>query len=861
MHAHACRVAAALEPLAVAGEPVLLLYPTGLEYIAAFFGCLAAGAIAVPAYPPRPGRARSGWKRSYATAAARVALTTATASPPRSIAMPNRPTSLRMLSPSWRPTSCPAADGRAIRPTARGPDTVAFLQYTSGSTGDPKGVVVTHGNLLHNLSAICRRVRHPASRCRVSWLPIYHDMGLIGGVLAAVVCRRIADAVVAQAISGATTRLARGDQPIRGHACRRTKLCLRLVPATHDPGTREKLDLSQWRVAFCGAEPIRQETLARFCEAFAPAGFRADAFRPCYGLAEATLMVTARKQRRSAAFAAGLQAALEQGQVRRRRRPRSTRRLPLVASGTVVAGQRVVIVDPETCRRIPPGRIGEIWVQGPSVAGGYWKRQQLSAKVFAAHLADTGEGPFLRTGDLGCFHEGQLFVTGRIKELIIVRGRNHYPQDIELTAEASHADLQAGGGRAFSFERRRPGTNRACARSPPRGGPLARRHAVIRAVCQAVAREHEMRLDAVGLAQARQSLPHDQRQERTPRLSPAFRCRPVRIHRVLAIAQRQRFGPAGRRRAPGQGDLAGPGSPSSAVPPTAAALIDWVSGWLARRLELAPGEIDASQPLAVYGLDSLMAVELMHDVEQTFGRRLDVGLLVDAPSIADLAQRVAGDAPLPIDTAEALSAWRRAAGLARSVWRSCRRHSGAWRIGDARDDALFDAPPQRKRRLSRQPNTTSAGRLRGSTQYNLRHTQSRATLLDLFLWASAYVAHARPGMNRFISGRRIYQRREVAISFAAKKRYELTAELVTVKLTVPGKSGSLLAMRRADRPGRRPGLPRAATRRRSRNRAVDAIAPVFAPLRPVGLPDSRSLQSLARQTHRKRPTLRDDVCR
>ena len=341
---------------------------------------------------------------------------------------------------------------RAIGPRSAGPDTrrvsAIHLRFDRRSQGRGRDAWQFAAQSVGHL----RRLRQSApTAVTVSWLPIYHDMGLIGGILGPLYAGGSLTLLVAQAISGASARLAGSDQQIRGHACRRAELRLRLVPAANDArdaraARSEPLagGLLRSRADPPGnADPVLPRPLPR--PAFSP-----TRFRPCYGLAEATLMVTARKAPIALLDRADLQARRSS---KAGLRPTATApddvALAVVGSGSVVGGQRVVIVDPETCRPNPSGRVGEIWVQGPSVASGYWNRAQLSAEVFEARLADTGEGPFLRTGDLGCFHQGQLFVTGRIKELIIVRGRNHYPQDIELTAQSSHADLQAGGGVAF----------------------------------------------------------------------------------------------------------------------------------------------------------------------------------------------------------------------------------------------------------------------------------------------------------------------------------------------------------------------------------------------------------------------------
>ncbi len=694
----------------------------------------------------------------------------------------------------------PDAGGSGYRARGSGPDTVAFLQYTSGSTGDPKGVVVTHGNLMHNLSAIREAFDIERGIVAVSWLPIYHDMGLIGGVLGPLYGCRLADVAVAQAVPGAAPFLAPGDQQIWRNPCRRTELRLRLVPAPdHARNARRSSISSSWRVAFCGAEPIRQETLTRFSEAFAPAGFRAGALRPCYGLAEATLMVTARKKTDPLLAGAGFPARARTGCNSLADGAAPDDSLSAVASGSIVGAQRVVIVDPETCRESPSGRVGEIWVQGPSVASGYWKRPELSAAVFEARLADTGEGPFLRTGDLGCFHEGQLFVTGRIKDLIIVRGRNHYPQDIEFTAQSSHADLQAGGGVAFSLERRRSGANPAGSRGAPRGGPLARRrrgdprHLPGRgARARSPARRRRT-------GSPRQHRPHDQRQDRASDCRRAVRCRPVRIHRALEIAGRQRIGycrsPTSRTRH---------GRRLLPVPATAASLVDWISAWLARRLELATGRDR-------YGATAGRLWTRLVDGRRADARRgAGVWPPVGRGSADRCSQHCAiwpsGLAGEPLRAGRhgrwPLAAGRRAADLSRSVWRPCRRHFGAWRVADARDHALSDARGVTRASSITKPATTSAGAgvARGLQPPARRSARDAVGFVSL----GRRLCGPRPAGNESLHFRPTdlsasrggdFVRRQETLRPGCRTGHRQTA--------VPGKGGPFSRLRRADRRGGR----------------------------------------------------------
>ncbi|WP_437688570.1 amino acid adenylation domain-containing protein [Sorangium sp. So ce176] len=443
-------LAAELQAGARAGERALLLVPPGLDFIAAFFGCLYAGLVAVPV--PLPQR-KSGLLRVLAIVRdCRPSVVLTTEALLGAVAMLRDDPSLTELSHLRFMTVDAVQDGqgdawRAPRVTA---ETLAFLQYTSGSTGTPKGVVLTHGNLLRNELMIQRAFAHTEESVIVGWLPPHHDMGLIGNILqplyVGVPCVQLSPDQFLMKPRRWLEAISRYRATTSGGPNFAYELCIRKIP----PEQRGGLDLGSWQVAFNGAEPIRAATLDRFAEAFAPAGFRRDAFYPCYGLAEATLLVTGGAAGAPPIVRAADRAALAEG--RAAFDPRDPEAgVPLVGCGGSPAGDEVRIVDPETFRACEDERVGEIWVAGASVAQGYWERPEDTAATFDARLS-TGEGPFLRTGDLGFFSRGELYVTGRLKDLIIVRGRNIYPQDIELTAEESHPGLRAGGGAAFSVD-------------------------------------------------------------------------------------------------------------------------------------------------------------------------------------------------------------------------------------------------------------------------------------------------------------------------------------------------------------------------------------------------------------------------
>jgi acyl-CoA synthetase (AMP-forming)/AMP-acid ligase II len=426
----------------------LLFYPPGLEYIAAFFGCLYAGIIPVPAYPPRANRSMSRLQAIVADAGATVALATSSilANAERYFAEAPDLKSLHWLATDIIDTD-PA---KAWQEPLLTRNSLAFLQYTSGSTGTPKGVMVSHGNLLHNLTLIYRCFGHTPHSQGVIWLPPYHDMGLVGGVLQALYGGCPVTLMSPMAFLQKPIRWLQAISRYKATTSGGPNFAYDLCTEKITPAQRETLDLSSWDLAFNGAEPIRAKTLEYFAATFASCGFRAEAFYPCYGMAEATLLVSGGLKTAPATYCTVSAAGLEQnsaipGSVQDKEISRM-----LVSCGKSWLGQKIIIVDPNSLLLRPPGQIGEIWVASPSVAEGYWNKPEETAQTFQATLADTGEGPFLRTGDLGFLQDGELFVTGRLKDMIIVDGRNHYPQDIELTVAQSHPALKLAG--AFSVD-------------------------------------------------------------------------------------------------------------------------------------------------------------------------------------------------------------------------------------------------------------------------------------------------------------------------------------------------------------------------------------------------------------------------
>jgi len=481
----------------LAGERALLLYPAGLEFIAGFLGCLYAGVVAVPVYPPRRNRSMERIQAIADDAEAKVALTTDIVLS-RVEGLIHETPHLKQL--TWLDT-CHVPEGldRQWRPPEIHGETLAFLQYTSGSTGTPKGVMLNHANLVHNSALIAHAFEHTRSSVGVFWLPSYHDMGLIGGILQPIYVGRtnvlMSPMTFLQKPFRWLSAITRFRATTSGGPNFAYEHCVQKIT----PEQRKQLDLSSWTVAFNGAEPVRAETLRRFAETFAPCGFRADAFYPCFGLAEATLIVSGGYVDKPPVICSLDAIALTQGKVRELA-PEADGARNLVGCGQTLPDQKIVIANPETKTVCAADEIGEVWVGGPSMAQGYWKRPDVTEAMFHAYLKDSGEGPFMRTGDLGFMLDGELFITGRLKDLIILRGVNFYPQDIELTVYRCHPRLRVDCAAAFAVEQDdREQLVIVAEVERHKSGQFGE---VFQAIRRAVAGEHDLNVDAIALIRA-----------------------------------------------------------------------------------------------------------------------------------------------------------------------------------------------------------------------------------------------------------------------------------------------------------------------------------------------------------------------
>ena len=637
-------IAARLQTLNLKGERALLLYPSGLDYLAAFFGCLFAGVIAVPAYPPQNQRKTPRIQAIAVDSAAKIVLTTDT--------LLFRMESLfsqteNKTNIQWLATNTIDEDiADTWQKLNLEKDSIAFLQYTSGSTGTPKGVMLSHGNLLHNAAMTYRWMTHSPESVFVSWLPIYHDMGLIGGILQPLYggfpCYLMPPVSFLQRPYRWLQAISRYGGTTSGAPNFAYELCTQKISVEQ----RASLDLRSWQVAFNGAEPIRSKTLERFSSTFAECGFRASSFYPCYGMAETTLIVSGEDREKKQGETGYLTKAVDKSALAKDRivevlEEESSQ--VFVGCGKSIPGQEIAIANPETLIQCEPGSVGEIWVRGNSIAKGYWNRPEETKATFQACLGGEGQKSFLRTGDLGFLDEkGELFVTGRLKDLIIIRGRNLYPQDIELTAEtSSHDALRMGSNAAFTVEKNNEEKLVIVQELEFRAKPNLEE--VMTAIRQAVTEVHEIEVYGVVLIKP----------GRIPKTSSG---------KIQRRATRQQF-LAGTLNTVASDILKSVGiareatrlerSQLLALPPREGQTLleSYLTEQEARVLGISPEDIDPKEPFTTLGLDSLKVFELKNQIEVDLKVEVSVADFFEGMSTRSLvtkilAQITTGEPPL-----------------------------------------------------------------------------------------------------------------------------------------------------------------------------------------------------------------------
>jgi acyl-CoA synthetase (AMP-forming)/AMP-acid ligase II len=444
LHGAAQALAARLIKIAQRGDRALLVFPPGLEFLVAFFGCLMAGIIAVPMMMPRR-NARDASSAILENCEPAIALTTSAFTLRQDLLSRFERAGLQ-----WLAVDLDGGAGERAELPLPDPQAIAFLQYTSGSTSDPKGVAVTHANLVANLEMIRISYGNTASSTFVNWVPLYHDMGLILNALEPVYVGALCVLMAPNGFMQRPLNWLRAIHHYKAEVTSSPNFGFDLCVARYRADQMQDIDLSSWKVASVGAEPVRAETLRNFIDTFATHGFAREAMFPAFGMAEGTLLITGGSRGAGHLTQDISTAALQTHRVASPVDAADAQ--TVVGCGRALQGEQIAIVDPETRSRLPLDRVGEVWVDGPNVARLYWRNESATAASLNAEIAgDTSAARWLRTGDLGFVDEtGELFITGRIKDLIIIRGINHYPQDIEQTVQHLHPSLRQNGGAAFS---------------------------------------------------------------------------------------------------------------------------------------------------------------------------------------------------------------------------------------------------------------------------------------------------------------------------------------------------------------------------------------------------------------------------
>lgn len=636
-------IGAKLVSMGMRGQRALLLYPPGLDFVAAFFGCHYAGAIPVPAYPPRRNRNMGRIQAISDDADAKVALSVR--------AVIDRVEGMLADSPNLQEIAWVASEevpdeyaGDWVVPDIRSDD-VALLQYTSGSTGSPKGVMLTHHNLISNCELICHAFEMHIDSSGLSWLPTYHDMGLLGGVLNPVFSGRTNTIMSPMAFLTKPIRwlkaIAKYGVTVSGGPNFAYALCCEKFTEEECEG----LDLSCWETAFNGAEPVRAETLKAFSERFRDYGFRHSSHYPCYGMAETTLIVTGGLRDEPPIIRSFEGEQLDQHEVVEVKEDDAGAR-NLVGCGRILPMEEVVIVDPRTGTQPPENHVGEIWVRSPSVGQGYWNKPEETDKIFNAQLGDEPAGEensYLRTGDLGFILDGELFVTGRLKDLIIIRGVNRYPQDIEATVEAASSRLRSTGAGAFGVNYK--GRERLVVVAETERGRDNEWSEVIQAIRSDVSAEHEVPPDAIILV----------RPGSIPKTSSGkiqrHACRNAFLDGELRIVAQWYSWETSASEADRHGSehhkhkIAEDAEVDPAIVEIVMAQVRDVAKERAKELTLE------SNLVVDLGLDSLERLEIASSLEQAFGGRFPDDVLQDIETIREVSIAIKehiGDQPLQV---------------------------------------------------------------------------------------------------------------------------------------------------------------------------------------------------------------------
>ncbi|MBL6449171.1 amino acid adenylation domain-containing protein [Fulvivirga sp. 29W222] len=618
-------LAVQLQEKGLEGSSVLLPFPSSLDFIVAFVGCMYARAIALPFPLPSQNKPLEAMQRVIKDADVKCILTNNQGFQSLS---KNKHYKVLANLPVVTIEELDIEKASKWKVGEINPDDLAFIQYTSGSTSAPKGVMVSHGNVVHNVKAINNIFQISKGTVAVSWLPFHHDMGLIGNLLGSISIGAKLILLPPMSFLQKPIKWLKAISKYRAEITGGPNFAYDLCIEKVSEEDISSLDLSCWKVAYNGAEPVKASTVSRFTDKFAAAGFRYESFLPCYGMAENTLFISGERKKPGSIEVDGR--SLETGDVVQATSSIGKYTSTFVSNGTVDGDSKVSIVDPSTCRRVDELQVGEIWVSGDSVAQGYWKQEKLTEKIFDAHISETGEGPFLRTGDLGFVFEGELYITGRLKDLIIIRGRNFYPPDIELTVEQSDQCLNPLGIAVLSYSLE----GREFLVVLAEVKRTAIRSLDVQEVCStirnAVRKYHDLDVDAISLVK--------------PMTLPKTSSGKLKRYACLQDYREEKLSLIGAWKK--DGDDLGTESNNKPVENSISGLsrrevTDLLVNLISKALHINKESIDIQRPLSEYGSDSMAAVEISNELSTHLNREINPTLIYDFPTIEKIAVHLA----------------------------------------------------------------------------------------------------------------------------------------------------------------------------------------------------------------------------
>ena len=632
------RVAAFLLENVATGDRVAICCTPSLDFVRAYIGCLYAGVIAVPTYPPaRP----ADWERLSGIlkdSGCKALLSDDLLAP----VLREKMGQVGRSAPVYAVSDASGQDAELALPPLAAAD-VAFLQYTSGSTGNPKGVVVTHANLMANEAAVEHAFGHDDDADLLGWLPMYHDMGLIGIALQPLYLGTTSTLMSPQTFLKSPLSWLRAISRYRPHTSGAPNFAFELCLKAAEGEDVGDLDLSSWRVAFNGAEPIDADTMSRFAEYFSRVGLPADAIYPCYGLAESTLYVSGHRRGTAFHIEEVDREALKRNQLDTPAAGKASNRLVGTRN---ICGHDIRIVDPDSGVEKAAGSVGEIWLKNPSVAQGYWGNAEATARTFQAFTA-RGEGPYLRTGDLGALYKDNLFITGRVKDMIILNGRNFYASDIEKAVQGQDARLRFGYGAAFGLAN--GGQEALVLVQAVKQTDMAQEEAE-----QVCAEIKKTILREIGVPVARIVLIDSRTFPRTS--SGKIRrneCRQMLIQGELQIVHewniKDRVGAlrasATTPSAVGSPDASSASQDKAQPPVQLSDLVEIkaiIKSWLADGLNMSMTDIPSSATFAEFGIDSVKIAQLVARLEKMYRVEIDPKAAWENPTVHGFAKYVLG---------------------------------------------------------------------------------------------------------------------------------------------------------------------------------------------------------------------------